>query len=115
MATFNVTASVSFSYDTEDGLVSNAEEAYTDCEEMIRSGDLSVNDYTITVEEVERVDEDCDRHGGPWGGDATCARCTKTVTATHPDVLPDEGVIAASFPGGYVIVRERTDPGPLED
>lgn len=27
---------------------------------------------------------ECDRHGGPWGGDETCARCTDEDGSVRP-------------------------------
>ena len=50
MANIRVTASVSFDYDTEDGLVSNVEEAVQDVRDMIIDGGLMPGDFDMSWE-----------------------------------------------------------------
>jgi len=54
---FHVTASISYDYNTEDGLVSTAELARQDVEDIIASGDLSPGDFDIVVRERPSADD----------------------------------------------------------
>lgn len=47
MSLIEVTASVAFSYDTEDGLVASGDDAVQDVVEILLSGDLSPGDFQI--------------------------------------------------------------------
>lgn len=46
----NVTASVSYSYDTDDGLVSNEEEAIEDVRSVIDNRQVQSSDFDIEVQ-----------------------------------------------------------------
>lgn len=49
MAEITVTARVTFTYDTEDGLVDNEADAIQDMTEVLDSGSLSADDFYIEV------------------------------------------------------------------
>jgi hypothetical protein len=49
MAIYSVTASVTIDYDTEDGLVTSAEEAEQDMIDLLFDGTFVFSDFTISV------------------------------------------------------------------
>jgi hypothetical protein len=58
MAKVRVTATVTFDYDTEDGIVETAEEAEQDVRDLINSGDLLAHQYEFSTFEYEDDDNE---------------------------------------------------------
>lgn len=56
MAVYEVTASVTIEYDTQEGFVASAEEAEQDMIDLLFDGKIVFSDYTIEVETVSPYD-----------------------------------------------------------
>ena len=75
-------------------------------------GAIWLDGFALGKRYAEQVAErpECDRHGGTWGDDETCPRCTRFVRTL------EAGMTLASDPQGdgtFLVVRDVNDPGPL--